>query len=71
MLRLFGADYLLLLHPFEIAARLLAEQRAQGAHAAADWKHPVSALQSQFQATGELVLTLLGVRRRRRRRAAA
>jgi len=52
--------YLLLLHPFEIAARLLAEQKAAGTHVAFDWNHPVNAAMRELSATKDLILTLMG-----------
>ena len=58
----FSRDiYLLLLHPFEIATRLLAEQKAVGAHVAFDWNHPLAAASRELSATKDLILTLIGL----------
>lgn len=54
--------YLLLLHPFEIAARLMAEQKAAGGHAAFDWNHPLAGMLHELSATKDLVLTLMGLK---------
>jgi sec-independent protein translocase protein TatC len=57
-----GPIYLALLHPFQIAAALLAEQKAAGTHQAIDWSHPLQALNSELANTKDLILTLMGLK---------
>jgi len=54
--------YVFLLHPFGVAAEILAAQKAAGGHAVFDWNHPVASAFKGLDGARDMVLALLGLK---------